>query len=136
MTLFSLVIKLSFTDGLLSSKSDGPKHKGAGTMLLRLPKKQQKKKAVGRVESWFHGVEIESPGECCEAIHALVADRYLSGEAPTLPVAGCDQPGRCACRYKKFTDRRTDLRRESDVGLPVRAQPHDKRDGLGRRITY
>ena len=104
-------------------------------MLLRLPKKQQRKKNVGRVESLFHGVEIVSSGECCEAITALVTDRYLSGEAPTLPVAGCDTPGTCACRYKKFTDRRTDLRRDSDVGLPIRAQPHDKRDGPGRRIT-
>ena len=84
----------------------------------------------------FHGVAI-IPGRDihCEAVEALANVRYLADEAPMLPVAGCDCRPDCRCRYQHFDDRRTEARRESDVGLPMKDHPNDARSGYGRRVT-
>jgi len=37
--------------------------------------------------------------------------------------------------YKHYQDRRTDLRRESDIGLPQQRLAADRRSGKPRRIT-
>ena len=84
----------------------------------------------------FHGVAIipdrNSP---CEAVTALANVRYLADEAPMLPVAGCSNRGSCHCKYQHFDDRRTEARRESDIGMPVKNHPNDSRSGSGRRVT-
>lgn len=84
----------------------------------------------------FHGVAI-IPGSAlhCESVAALANVRYLADEAPMLPVAGCDCRPDCRCRYQHFDDRRTEARRESDVGLPMKDHPNDARRGFGRRVT-
>ncbi len=84
----------------------------------------------------FHGVAIV-PGRdhSCEAVNALANIRYLADDAPMLPVAGCSNRADCRCRYQHFDDRRTEARRESDVGLPVKDYPNDARSGFGRRVT-
>ncbi len=84
----------------------------------------------------FHGVSIE-PGEDCEcsAVQAHRNVRFLSEDALRLPLDDCSDPGRCRCTYQHFDDRRTALRRESDMGMPVRDPPVDQRAGVGRRIT-
>jgi hypothetical protein len=63
----------------------------------------------------FHCVETHHHGKCCEAIKALHGKRFLSSEAPMLPVQGCDQ-AHCECDYVHHDDRRSDNRR-TDMGL-------------------
>ena len=87
------------------------------------------------IRNLFHGVEIKAPDDCCRAAAAIEGQRFLSEEAPLLPLENCDRPASCRCRYRHFTDRRTDARRESDLGLPTRQYPEEKRAGRGRRIT-
>jgi hypothetical protein len=70
---------------------------------------------------------------CC-AVAAIAGQRYLSEEAPVLPLPDCDMPRECRCVYQHFTDRRTDKRRESDEGLPNRYVDTDRRL-LTRRVT-
>jgi len=84
----------------------------------------------------FHGVSI-IPGKDkhCAAVDALTNVRYLADEAPMLPVPGCECRPDCRCKYQHFDDRRTEARRESDVGLPVKHYPNDVRNGFGRRVT-
>jgi hypothetical protein len=83
----------------------------------------------------FHGIAIE-PGDCaCDAVLAIDGERYLSDEAPRLPLDGCSDPQRCRCVYRHFADRRTDTRREADLGLPPRHVNVDLRNGVGRRVT-
>jgi len=84
----------------------------------------------------FHGVAILPDRDLpCEAVTALANVRYLADEAPMLPVAGCSNRANCHCRYQHFDDRRTEARRESDVGIPVKEHPNDTRSGCGRRVT-
>lgn len=59
---------------------------------------------------------IFNPGKCCAAVKAIAGQRLLVDRAPPLPLAGCDLGG-CQCRYQRYDDRRTDLRRDCDVGI-------------------
>ena len=89
----------------------------------------------GRTSQIFHGVEITSTASQCPAILAMSQRRFLSDEAPRLPIVGCDRRSTCQCVYRHFTDRRTDVRRESDIGLPARLFENDRRSGRPRRVT-
>lgn len=69
----------------------------------------------------FRGVEVvPDANACCTAVEALAGRRLLAHEAPQLPMPDCDQPS-CECRFKQYTDRRTDLRRNSDAGIGTMA---------------
>jgi len=83
----------------------------------------------------YHGIGITAGDTACAAVEAIAQQRFLSEDAPRLPLEQCANPGDCVCRYKHFSDRRTDPRRESDVGLPQADHPQEKRQSGGRRIT-
>jgi len=83
----------------------------------------------------FHGVEIVPGSHACSAVAAAARQRYLSDEAPMLPLDECTDTSQCTCRYQHYSDRRTQLRREADEGLPPRDVPQDRRARMGRRIT-
>lgn len=53
----------------------------------------------------FHGVTVRPGLVCCQAAQALTGRRFLSQEAPALPLPGCDQKT-CQCAYSHFRDRR------------------------------
>ncbi|MEE4360528.1 MAG: hypothetical protein V2I63_03280 [Pseudomonadales bacterium] len=94
------------------------------------------RKAGSSLQNLFHGVEIVARGNFgCPQARQLEGRRFLSEEAPLLPLEGCSSPDRCACSYRHFSDRRTDKRRDSDLGLPDRPIPDDRRESGGRRIT-
>lgn len=94
----------------------------------------------GSTSSPYQSVElVVSPGGCCSASEALSGKRLLASEAPVLPLPGCDQ-SKCQCRYDRHTDRRTEARRASDVGLHVAADMYRRagkcaRKDNGRRAT-
>jgi hypothetical protein len=91
---------------------------------------------VKSVTQLFHGIEVVPGAEACQAARAILGHRYLSDEAPRLPLESCSKPRVCRCVYRHYRDRRTDIRRESDVGLPVRDVPQEQRlRAGGRRIT-
>ncbi len=85
----------------------------------------------------YHGVSIKPSKNCeCTAVQKIQNKRFLSDEAPLLPLEECDSPGSCQCVYQHFDDRRSEPRRDEDVGLPSRSpQMADKRCSMGRRIT-
>ena len=90
----------------------------------------------GAVRHLFHGVAIKPAEACqCKAVTELDGRRFLSDEAPSLPLPGCDHPHACRCVYEHFNDRRTLVRREMDSGLPPRELPSDRRFHAPRRIT-
>lgn len=69
----------------------------------------------------FRGVEvIPDASACCKAVEALAGRRLLVDEAPQLPLPNCDQAS-CECHFEQYTDRRTDLRRDSDAGFQTMA---------------
>lgn len=87
----------------------------------------------------FHAVEIVSVGACCQAARQAREIRFLSREGPpSLPLAACDFPGACRCRYRHHEDRRSFQRRASDqvwgTATPV-AEDRERRRSVGRRAT-
>jgi len=93
----------------------------------------------------WHAVGVTSHGKpCCQASLAARKVRFLSQEAPPLPLSGCTQPKNCFCKYKHFPDRRVGPRRVTDSDLfknalsrPILARlTHaDRRRSGGRRAT-
>jgi hypothetical protein len=82
----------------------------------------------------FHAVSIKPGPAACEAVNAVEGVRFLSKDAPPLPLADCTNPG-CRCTYQHFDDRRAGPRRDSDVGLPSEAPGEERRKRRGRRET-
>ena len=58
----------------------------------------------------YHCVEVRAGDFTCGAAEKLEHVRYLSDEAPSLPVPGC-RVERCTCSYIHHDDRRDDDRR-------------------------
>jgi len=83
----------------------------------------------------FHAVSIVSGERGCAAAQALKNVRLLSADAPRLPLANCDQPGSCTCRFQHHSDRRVGPRRITEIRENARRQfhAHDRRDRRGRR---
>lgn len=85
----------------------------------------------------FHAVSIRPSGESCASIHAIEMQRFLSEEAPGLPLEGCCAP-KCQCRYVHHPDRRSDSRdrrygRESSVNELEFWSQRNRRTSRGRR---
>lgn len=59
----------------------------------------------------FHAVAIRTAANPCSAAKMAYGKRYLSTEAPNIPLPGCDC-GTCACIYVHFDDRRAHQRRD------------------------
>jgi len=73
----------------------------------------------------WHAVSIQGgEGGRCEAARALAGRRFLSGDAPALPLPDCDRPDTCHCRYRKHGDRRTSGQPLDRNGIPL---PHPNR---------
>jgi hypothetical protein len=65
----------------------------------------------------YHCVEVRYRPGACDAVKQLATKRFLSDEAPPLPVPGCDAP-RCSCRYVHHDDRRQEDRRHPLGSVP------------------
>jgi hypothetical protein len=48
----------------------------------------------------------------CKPAKRLRGKRFLTREAPRLPLRTCPEPANCPCRYQKFADRRSEDRRD------------------------
>ncbi len=67
----------------------------------------------------------------CDAVRELERKVFLGNEAPTFPLAGCSRKGACKCGYRHLSDRREDMRRDTDHGLPERLyEARERRSGL------
>jgi hypothetical protein len=81
----------------------------------------------------YHAVSIVPGESSCGAARELRSRRFLSREAPPLPLASCTS-STCRCSYRHFDDRRMMKgRRASDrIGQPA-AWPGAERRNLGGR---
>jgi hypothetical protein len=88
------------------------------------------------VQQEWRAVSIVAKPGACQAAEGLNGKRFLSAEAPLLPLRECTSPGTCKCTYAHLRDRRSAVRRAADRGLPTSRVAEDKRDrnrGGGRR---
>jgi hypothetical protein len=74
-------------------------------------------------------VSISPKGQGCSAIKEIVGKRFLSKDAPLLPLPECDNRDNCDCRYSHWDDRR----QEDDRRSPVGGMSAQMRDGDERR---
>jgi hypothetical protein len=90
--------------------------------------------ATTKPRSW-HAVRIVAKANSCDAARALLKMRYLSKDAPALPLESCVQGFRCPCIYKHHEDRRDQPRRDAETGLSGRSKKIDgeRRVSRGRR---
>lgn len=87
----------------------------------------------------YHAVSVVMPlAGACQAAAQCAGKRFLSAEAPKIPMKGCDSPV-CRCRYQHHDDRRVGPRRTSDATIRTHSlavwSGSEKREGRGRRIT-
>jgi hypothetical protein len=101
------------------------------------PKPSRLAKAAPKSSQAFHAVSIEPGRNCCHSARELQGKRFLSREAPTLPLKNCTNGG-CTCRYEHHEDRRVGPRRARDMGVAIDGwQEEDNRasSARGRRKT-
>ncbi|MCB1968427.1 MAG: hypothetical protein KDI64_20905 [Candidatus Accumulibacter sp.] len=82
----------------------------------------------------YRCVAIKRCAKSCAAAADIEGRRFLTDEAPLLPLANCDT-GACRCSYTRFDDRRDDERRHphalgrgfADAGGTERRRAIDRR---------
>ena len=93
---------------------------------------QKKKVALA-----FHAVTIVSGRHACTAARTLAGKRFLSSEAPILPLKDCNSE-ECECRYEHHEDRRIGPRRARELGVAIDGFEGDEqrsKQKRGRRKT-
>jgi hypothetical protein len=64
----------------------------------------------------YHAVSILTGPNACEASRRFKGMRFLSQQAPRLPLPTCTS-AQCDCRFRHHNDRRAGPRRRSDQGM-------------------
>jgi len=57
----------------------------------------------------FHAVSIQPAENACPAVESIKVQRFLSEEAPGLPLPDCNAVD-CSCKYVHYADRRSGTR--------------------------
>ena len=80
-------------------------------VFVRRPKEKEKPRPTsrrispGKPDTKYHAVSLKFPPDACDAAKAMEGERYLSADAPSIPLPGCDA-ATCKCRYVHHKDRR------------------------------
>jgi hypothetical protein len=94
-----------------------------------------KGKAAAHRSTPWHAVSVVTGRWCCDAARSFIGTRFLSREAPRLPLAQCSAAEACSCSYRHHPDRRTTPRRK-DEAMGIRRMapvPNERRGDRGRR---
>jgi len=94
---------------------------------------QDKPKADRR----WHAVSVKPGPRACDAANTARESRWLSREAPMLPLPGCTHPDHCHCTYSHHDDRRVGSRRAEEIDAFARPPKvvNERRRGRNRRAT-
>ena len=124
-----------FVVGARSRKRASSAHRRSAVTGTGGPAEDVSKRHDALPRGQYHAVSVYAAGGCAAA-RAVSGQRYLSSEAPQLPLPGCDAV-RCKCRYLHHVDRRSGEDRRALSGIKNDLHPgateHDKRQSRGRR---
>ena len=83
----------------------------------------------------WHAVSVTPGARPCQAASLLQGTRFLSADAPRLPLPECSLSASCMCAYRHHEDRRGQPRRRDDVmGFRRRGYTStERRADFGRR---
>ena len=73
-------------------------------------------------DSW-KAVAIVAGDSACTAATQLRGKRFLSRNAPRLPLPECSKQDQCQCKYRHLADRRGSQRRSAEENRIVPTQP-------------
>ena len=90
--------------------------------------------ASGDGQGDFRAVSIHAYGGRCLASQSVSGQRFLTSEAPTLPLAECTAE-KCNCRYVHHADRRRGTRDRRTLSGLLEESPVFSMGGHDRRIT-
>ena len=84
----------------------------------------------------WHAVSVKPAAGACPAALSGKNRRWLSREAPMLPLPGCTRPDTCQCTYQHHDDRRAGGRRAAEVDAFARVPQvaTERRKRRGRRL--
>jgi hypothetical protein len=87
------------------------------------------------IPNHWHAVCVEAKASSCSAAHELRKKRFLSKEAPSLPLRECGNPSGCQCIYKHHEDRRGNPRRKGQQSFTStqKIPKSERRESKGRR---
>ena len=71
----------------------------------------------------WRAVSVVPGGIACELALQLRGRRFLTREAPRLPLTECNRQNECQCKYQHLPDRRGSSRREADSGFGSAPKP-------------
>ena len=87
------------------------------------------------IQTW-HAISVVASVRACPAARALRGIRFLSAQAPGLPLKDCVHGSTCICTYKHHKDRRAGPRRAWERSGFNRAIPVvERRVSPGRRAS-
>lgn len=120
----------------LKSRSDSTKSPKK-THRSKTKKSSSSNKPVTAASKTFTAVTIVPGPSACEAVLSFGDRRFLSGDAPILPLTDCGSPS-CTCKYVHYEDRRdvSDDRRQPfsmRTDLHTTTGGEEKRQRAGRR---
>ena len=84
----------------------------------------------------WHAVSVTTNATACGAAEHIRGKRFLSDEAPRIPLPDCASPLQCRCVYRHFSDRRAGPRPPTRVAIRYRMRIGDedrRREPRGRR---
>ena len=87
------------------------------------PARQRKPSVIN--EPSYQAIEIRPGLISCEEASALAGQRFLSDDAPELPLPGCDK-NNCHCRYAHLDDRRSGEERRLPFDKTIAFDIHAK----------
>jgi hypothetical protein len=87
------------------------------------------------IPNHWHAVCVDAKASSCAAAHDLRKKRFLSKEAPSLPLPGCGNALGCPCTYKHHEDRRGKQRRKGEQSFTStqKIPKIEQRQSRGRR---
>jgi hypothetical protein len=80
----------------------------------------------------FTAVTLAPGPGACEAVLSFEGARFLSGDAPLLPLADCGSSS-CTCKYMHYEDRR-DINEERRQPFSMRTELHSSSGEEERRL--
>lgn len=88
----------------------------------------------------FKASSIAAGENCCPAVVKLQGKRFLTEEAPVLPLERCDRISECACTFNHHVDRRCGDDRRNPVGAlsshgQIGSTQINRRSGMDRRAN-
>jgi hypothetical protein len=96
-----------------------------------------KEKEKPKSDRRWHAVSVKPASGACSAAVSGKSRRWLSREAPMLPLPGCTKPDACRCTYAHHDDRRSGGRRAEEMDAFVQRPPvvNERRTGRNRRAS-